>query len=48
MPVLRVDARFTVIESCLKGYMKWRKQHKDEPEAVSSMVGAQCVATANI
>jgi exportin-5 len=24
MPVLRVDAHFTVIESALKGYMKWR------------------------
>ncbi|KAJ0384835.1 hypothetical protein COL922a_007566 [Colletotrichum nupharicola] len=24
MPVLRVDAQFTVIEAALKGYMKWR------------------------
>ncbi len=24
MPVLRVDAHFTVIEAALKGYMKWR------------------------
>lgn len=37
MPVLRVDARFTVIEACLKGYTKWRKHHKDEPDHVSPM-----------
>ncbi|KAF5022759.1 hypothetical protein F66182_5174 [Fusarium sp. NRRL 66182] len=29
MPVLRVDAQFTVIEATLKGYSKWRK-HRPE------------------
>ncbi|KAG9230263.1 armadillo-type protein [Amylocarpus encephaloides] len=27
MPVLRVDAHFTVVEAALKGYMKWRSIH---------------------
>lgn len=34
MPVLRVDAHFTVIESALKGYVKWRRSHNDEDEGV--------------
>ncbi|ERT02767.1 hypothetical protein HMPREF1624_01069 [Sporothrix schenckii ATCC 58251] len=33
MPVLRVDAHFTVVEAALKGYMKWRSSthSKDDP-----------------
>lgn len=27
MPVLRVDAHFTVVEAALKGYMRWRSAH---------------------
>lgn len=27
MPILRVDAHFTVVEAALKGYMKWRTGH---------------------
>jgi exportin-5 len=27
IPVLRVDAHFTVVEAALKGYMKWRSTH---------------------
>jgi exportin-5 len=27
MPVLLVDAHFTVVEAALKGYMKWRSVH---------------------
>ncbi|EWZ01667.1 hypothetical protein FOYG_01215 [Fusarium oxysporum NRRL 32931] len=30
MPVLRVDAQFTVIEATLKGYSKWRKHRPQE------------------
>ncbi|KAM0195594.1 hypothetical protein ACHAPQ_001861 [Fusarium lateritium] len=30
MPVLRVDAQFTVIEATLKGYSKWRKHRSAE------------------
>ncbi|KAF4955783.1 hypothetical protein FSARC_11763 [Fusarium sarcochroum] len=30
MPVLRVDAQFTVIEATLKGYSKWRKHRPTE------------------
>ncbi|KAL4723418.1 karyopherin [Fusarium chlamydosporum] len=30
MPVLRVDAQFTVIEATLKGYTKWRKHRPQE------------------
>lgn len=29
MPVLRVDAHFTVIESTIKGYLKWRKRRAE-------------------
>lgn len=32
MPVLRVDAQFTVIEATLKGYTKWRKHRPQEHE----------------
>ncbi|CAK7234107.1 karyopherin [Sporothrix bragantina] len=33
MPVLRVDAHFTVVEAALKGYMKWRSStsSRDDP-----------------
>ena len=27
IPVLLVDAHFTVVEAALKGYMKWRSVH---------------------
>jgi exportin-5 len=32
MPVLRVDAQFTVVEAALKGYMKWRAAHGSNPQ----------------
>jgi exportin-5 len=32
MPVLRVDAHFTVVEAALKGYMKWRSAHGSKPQ----------------
>jgi exportin-5 len=32
MPVLRVDAHFTVVEAALKGYMKWRVAHGSKPQ----------------
>lgn len=32
MPVLRVDAQFTVVEAALKGYMKWRAAHGSKPQ----------------
>jgi exportin-5 len=32
MPVLRVDAHFTVVEAALKGYMKWRLAHGSKPQ----------------
>lgn len=35
MPVLRVDAHFTVIEAGLKGYMKWRGQPRHSEGFVS-------------
>lgn len=38
MPVLRVDAQFTVIEAALKGYMKWRANTTQQslPDYVSN------------
>ncbi|KAG0647223.1 hypothetical protein D0Z07_7030 [Hyphodiscus hymeniophilus] len=33
LPVLRVDAHFTVVEAALKGYMKWRAAHGSKPQA---------------
>ncbi|TVY16866.1 Uncharacterized protein LARI1_G004643 [Lachnellula arida] len=40
MPVLMVDAHFTVVEAALKGYMKWRSTHgsklqQDDQERVA-------------
>jgi hypothetical protein len=32
MPVLRVDAHFTVLEAALKGYVKWRATHGSSSE----------------
>ena len=32
MPVLRVDAHFTVVEAALKGYVKWKALKEDEQE----------------
>jgi exportin-5 len=32
MPILRVDAHFTVVEAALKGYMKWRSAHGSKPQ----------------
>lgn len=32
MPVLRVDAHFTVVESALKGYVKWKHLHEEEDQ----------------
>lgn len=38
MPVLRVDAHFTVVESALKGYVKWKSlQEEDETEVRQSL-----------
>lgn len=37
MPVLRVDAHFTVVESALKGYVKW-KSLQEEAEVESPLV----------
>lgn len=35
MPVLRVDAHFTVVESALKGYVKWRSSpHQSSTDEV--------------
>lgn len=31
MPVLQVDAHFTVIESTLKGYLKWKRYNQQAP-----------------
>ena len=30
MPILRVDAHFTVVESALKGYAKWRSSPRPQ------------------
>lgn len=30
MPVLQVDAHFTLIEASLKGYAKWKKLHQHD------------------
>jgi hypothetical protein len=27
LPLLRADAQFTVVESALRGYIKWRQAH---------------------
>lgn len=36
MPILKVEAQFTVVEAALKSYMKWRVSHNaDEAEDVS-------------
>ncbi|KAF4632023.1 hypothetical protein G7Y89_g6104 [Cudoniella acicularis] len=40
IPVLRIDAHFTVVEAALKGYMKWRSVHgsklqQDDQERVA-------------
>ncbi|KAI9820881.1 MAG: hypothetical protein M1832_003514 [Thelocarpon impressellum] len=32
VPLLRVDAHFSVVESALKGYMKWRMAHGTSPQ----------------
>jgi exportin-5 len=32
LPVLRVDANFSVVEAALKGYMKWRQAHGSKPQ----------------
>lgn len=32
MPVLKVDAQFSVVEAALKGYMKWRASHGSKPQ----------------
>lgn len=38
MAVLRVDAHFTVVESALKGYVKWKAlQEEDHLEVRSSL-----------
>ena len=34
MAVLRVDAHFTVVESALKGYVRWRSTREDSDEEV--------------
>ena len=43
MPVLLVDAHFTVVEAALKGYMKWRSVHgsklqQDVPNPLTSLL----------
>ena len=30
MPILKVEAQFTVVEAALKSYMKWRVSHNAE------------------
>lgn len=30
MPVLQVDAHFTLIEASLKGYAKWKRSHQHD------------------
>lgn len=41
MPILQVDAQFTVVEAALKGYMKWRMSHsKISQEDVSIQIPA--------
>jgi exportin-5 len=32
IPILRVDAQFTVVEAALKGFMKWRAVHGANPQ----------------
>lgn len=32
IPVLRVDAQFTVVDAALKGYIKWRSNHGAKPQ----------------
>jgi exportin-5 len=32
IPILRVDAQFTVVEAALKGFMKWRVVHGANPQ----------------
>lgn len=32
LPVLRVDAQFTVVDAALKGYIKWRANHGAKPQ----------------
>jgi len=34
MPILRIDAQFTAIESALKGYVKWKQHAPRTSEAV--------------
>jgi hypothetical protein len=37
MPILKVEAQFTVVEAALKSYMKWRVSHNaDKTDGVSS------------
>lgn len=40
MSVLKVDAHFTVVESALKGYVKWRSARRQSPEEVRSTLPA--------
>lgn len=40
MPTLRIDAQFTVVESALKGYVKWRTTKARSPEDVCLLVEA--------
>lgn len=40
MPVLRVDAQCTVIESALKGYVKWRRRHPNDFEQEKAQLEA--------
>lgn len=45
MPVLRVDAHFTVIESALKGYVKWKKEETGRQDTGQGENPAQDVST---
>ncbi len=44
MPALRVDAHFTVIESALKGYVKWRAAIGPDPSAADAQQKASLEA----
>ena len=47
MPVLRVDAHFTVIEAALKGYVKWRRHHPNDFEQEKAQLEANLESWCN-
>jgi exportin-5 len=43
MPILRVEAQFTVVEAALKSYMKWRLSPRQwTPEEVCLQTALSC------